>query len=62
MNPELPWMVFTGLTVTVIVGWLLRPLVIGLGRRLKGRGVDTRVLAEIDDLRAQVRELDGGRT
>ena len=59
MDPELPWIVFGSLSMLGLGGWLLRPLVLGLGRRLEGRGLDAAALAELDDLRAQVRELDG---
>lgn len=59
MNPEVPWVVFGSLSMLGLGGWLLRPLVVGLGRRLEGRGVDATVLAEVDELRAQVRELEG---
>jgi hypothetical protein len=59
MNPELPWIIFGSLTMLGLGGWLLRPLVVGLGRRLEHRGLDAGAIAELDDLRAQVRELDG---
>jgi hypothetical protein len=59
MDPELPWIVFGSLSMLGLGGWLLRPLVLGLGRRLEGRGMDAAALAELDDLRSQLRELDG---
>jgi hypothetical protein len=59
MNPEVPWIIFGSLSMLGLGGWLLRPLVLGLARRLEGRGHDTEMLAEMDELRAQVRELDG---
>lgn len=59
MNPEVPWIVFGSMGMLALGGWLLRPLVLGLGRRLEGRGADPAVLAELDDVRAQLRELDG---
>lgn len=59
MNPELPWIIFGSLSMLGLGGWLLRPLVVGLGRRLENRGLDGAALAELDDLRAQVRELEG---
>jgi hypothetical protein len=59
MDPELPWIIFGSLSMLGLGGWLLRPLVLGLGRRLEGRGLDAQALAELDDLRAQVRDLEG---
>lgn len=59
MNPEVPWIVFGSMGMLALGGWLLRPLVLGLGRRLEGRGADPVVLAELDDVRAQLRELEG---
>ena len=56
MDPADVWIVFGSLSTLGFLGWLFRPLVIGLGRRLEGRGIDA---AEMDDLRAQVRELEG---
>ena len=46
MNPEVPWIVFGSMGLLALGGWLLRPLVLGLGRRLEGRGADPAVLAD----------------
>lgn len=59
MDPELPWIIFGSLSMLGLGGWLLRPLVVGLGRRLENRGLDSGALAELDDLRSRVRDLDG---
>ena len=59
MDPELPWIIFGSLSMLGLGGWLLRPLVVGLGRRLENKGLDSAALAELDDLRGRVRELDG---
>ena len=59
MPPDLPWVIFSSMGALALASWLLRPLVLGLGRRLEGRGADPVVLAELDDVRAQLRELEG---
>jgi hypothetical protein len=59
MNPEVPWIVFGSLSMLGMGGWLLRPLIVGLGQRVAHRGLDAGAMAELDELRAQVRELDG---
>ena len=59
MNPEVPWIVFGSMGLLALGGWLLRPLVLALGRRLEGRGADPSVLAELDDVRAQLRAREG---
>ncbi len=59
MNPEIPWIIFGSLSMLGLGGWLLRPLVLGLGRRLEGRGMDAGAITELDDLRAQMRDLEG---
>jgi len=59
MDPELPWIIFGSLSMLGLGGWLLRPLVVGLGRRLENRGLDPAALAELDNLRGRVRDLDG---
>ena len=58
MDPVDFWIGFGSLCTLGLFGWLLRPLVVGLGRRLEGRSMDATVLAEVDDLRAQVRDLE----
>jgi hypothetical protein len=59
MDPELPWIIFGSLSMLGLGGWLLRPLVVGLGRRLENKGLDASALAELDELRGRVGELDG---
>ena len=58
MDPELPWIIFGSLSMLGLGGWLLRPLVVGLGRRLEHKGLDSGAFAELDDLRGRVRDLD----
>lgn len=59
MNPELPFIIFGGLSMAGIAGWLLRPLVVSLGRRLEGRAGDPALEAEVLELRERLGELDG---
>ena len=61
MNPELPFIIFGTLGMTGLVGWLLKPVIEGIGRRLAGNGGgDVPMLeADVEQLQARVAELEG---
>jgi hypothetical protein len=58
---DTPFVVFGILGLGSIAAWLVRPLFLSFGRRLEGRGSDPAVLAEVEELRRQVQELQAGQ-
>ena len=58
---EAPFVVFGILGLSSIAGWVLRPLLVSLGRRLEGTARDPVLLAEVEELRQQVQELQAGQ-
>jgi DNA repair exonuclease SbcCD ATPase subunit len=59
---EAPFVVFGVLGLGSIAAWVLRPLVMGLGRRLEGKGgPDPALATEVEELRRQVQELQAER-
>jgi hypothetical protein len=46
------------LVATVVGFFLLKPLVLAFARRVEGRGADPQLMADVEQLREQVAELD----
>lgn len=58
MNPELPFIIFGSLGMASLAAWVLRPLVVGWGKRLEGNSAPA-LRAELDQQRQeQQRELE----
>jgi hypothetical protein len=61
MNPELPFIIVGTLGMTGLMGWILKPVIEGIGRRLAGGGGSqgAALEAEVQDLHARLGELEG---
>ena len=61
MNPELPFIIVGTLGMTCLMGWILKPVIEGIGRRLAGGGgaQAAALEAEVQDLHARLGELEG---
>ena len=61
MNPELPFIIVGTLGLTGLAGWILKPVLEGLGRRLAGTGSAqvAALEAEVQELHQRLAEVDG---
>ena len=61
MNPELPFIIVGTLGMTGLAGWILKPVIEGLGRRLAGTGSAqvAALEAEVQELQQRLAEVDG---
>ena len=61
MNPELPFIILGTLGMTGLAGWILKPVIEGLGRRLAGIGSAqvAALEAEVQELQQRLTDVDG---
>ena len=61
MNPELPFIIVGTLGLTGLAGWILKPVLEGLGRRLAGTGSAqvAALEAEVQELQQRLADVDG---
>ena len=61
MNPELPFIILGTLGMTGLAGWILKPVIEGLGRRVAGTGSAqvAALEAEVQELHQRLADVDG---